>query len=75
MLSLYLSWIMYGVAFIGVILVNGPFPSSVIMNGVALTFIIVFDKVILDYSFNEIKNEKMREVSAISKKDLTVAQR
>jgi len=39
---------MYGVAFIGVILVNGPYPSSVIMNGVALTFIIVFDKVILD---------------------------
>lgn len=39
---------MYGLAFMAVVIIKGAEPSSVIMNGVAITFIGAFDKVVLE---------------------------
>lgn len=71
MISIWLSWIMFGGAFIAVIIINGPYPSAVVMNGVALTFICAFDQVILSSIWNEVKLGKVSDAASIFKKDLT----
>lgn len=59
----------------GVIVIQAPYPSAVLMNGLALTFIGSFDKVILGYIWNEVKLGKVADAASIYKKDITLGER
>jgi len=70
-LSVWLSWCMFALAFMSVVIIQGAEPQQIIFNGVAITFIGQFDKIAFEYINSELINNKIDDIAHIKFKDLT----